>query len=156
MEKLAKAIVKFRWFIIVAVLALTGFLGYQIKDIKINSDVISSLPDEDPDALLIKKVGENFGGNRIGMVILETDNIFKTEVLEHVKMITDTISMMEGISSVTSLTADDRSMKLTWSGSTRVRKFRERNRASMSSRVSNHASTTASNRGSGVSAASSG
>ena len=104
MEKLAKAIVKFRWFIIVAVIVLTGFLGYNIKNIKINSDVISSLPDDDPDAVLIKQVGENFGGNRIGMVILETDNIYTTQVLEHVKMITDTIGMMEGISSVTSLT----------------------------------------------------
>lgn len=104
MEKLAKAIVKFRWFIIAAVIALTVFLGYQIKDIKINSDVISSLPDEDPDAVLIKKVGENFGGNRIGMIILETEDIYTTEVLEHVRMITDSLRLMEGISSVTSLT----------------------------------------------------
>jgi hypothetical protein len=104
MENLAKAIVKFRWVIIVAVLALTGFLGYQIKDLKINSDVISSLPDDDPYASMLKKVGENFGGNRIGMVILETDNVFRTEVLQHVQMITDTLKLMEGISSVTSLT----------------------------------------------------
>ncbi len=104
MENLARAIVKFRWVIIVAVIALTGFLGYQIKDLRINSDVISSLPDDDPDASLLKLVGENFGGNRIGMVILETDNVFKTEVLEHVRMITDTIRLMDGISSVTSLT----------------------------------------------------
>ena len=33
MEKLAKAIVKFRWFIIVAVIVLTGFLGYTLGPI---------------------------------------------------------------------------------------------------------------------------
>lgn len=104
MEKLSRAILKFRQIIIGVFILLTLFLGYQIKDIKINSDVISSLPDDDPHASLLKQVGEKFGGNRIGMVILENDNIFTTEVLQHVQMITDTLKEMEGISSVTSLT----------------------------------------------------
>jgi predicted RND superfamily exporter protein len=104
MEKLSRAIIKFRKIIIGIFVLLTVFLGYQIKDIKINSDVISSLPDDDPDASLLKQVGENFGGNKIGMVILETGNVFTTEVLQHVRMITDTLKEMDGISSVTSLT----------------------------------------------------
>lgn len=104
MEKLSRAIIKFRYIIIGIFIVLTVFLGYQIKDIKINSDVISSLPDDDPHASLLKKIGEQFGGNKIGMVILETENVFTTEVLQHVRMITDTLKEFEGISSVTSLT----------------------------------------------------
>ncbi len=104
MERLAKAIVKFKWLIIAAVLGLTVFFGYQFKNITINSDVISSLPDDDPAAKLYKNIGTEFGGNDMGMIALETDNIFTAEVLEHVKQITDSLKITEGVSTVTSIT----------------------------------------------------
>ena len=85
-------------------LMLTIVFGYQIKNLKINSDLISSLPDDDPAATLYKKVGTQFGGNDMGMVVLETDDIFNAEVLQHVKQITDSIKITHGISTVTSLT----------------------------------------------------
>lgn len=104
MEKLFKTILKFRWLIIFLVLTITVFLALQIPKIRINSDVVSSLPDDDPDAVLLKKIGAQFGGNRMGMIIIESDNIFTPEVLEHVRQISDTVNEIEGISSVTSLT----------------------------------------------------
>jgi len=104
MNKLAKGIIKLKWVIIVIVIGLTAFLGYQIKDLKIDSDIISSLPDDDPVALLYKNIGKEFGGNDMGMIIIETDDVFKKEVIEHVKQITDTLSVSEGIATITSLT----------------------------------------------------
>jgi predicted RND superfamily exporter protein len=105
MEKMFKKILKYRWAIVVLVSALTVFFAIQIPSVRINSDVISSLPDNDPDALLLKKIGAKFGGNKTGMIILESENIFTAEVLEHVKQISDTLSEIEGISTVTSLTS---------------------------------------------------
>jgi len=104
MERLAKAIVKFKWLIIAVVLGLTAIFSYQLKNITINSDIISSLPDDDPTAKLYKNIGTEFGGNDMGMIALETDNIFTAEVLEHVKQVTDSLKLTEGISTVTSLT----------------------------------------------------
>jgi len=104
MEKLASAIIKLKWFIIIAVIGLTVFLGSQLKNITINADIIGSLPDNDPVAKLYKNIGSKYGGNDMGMIVLETDDIFKTEVLEHVKQITDSLRITEGISTVTSLT----------------------------------------------------
>ncbi len=104
MEKLYKTILKIRWIIIVLVVATTAFLAWQIPNIKINSDVISSLPDDDPDAVLLKKIGAQFGGNKMGMIILECDNVFTTEVLEHVRQVTDSVKEIQGVSSVTSIT----------------------------------------------------
>ena len=104
MEKLASAIIKFKWFIIIAVIGLTVFLGSQLKNITINADIIGSLPDNDPVAKLYKNIGSKYGGNDMGMIVLEADDIFKTEVLEHVKQITDSLRITEGISTVTSLT----------------------------------------------------
>ncbi len=104
MNKLAKLIIRLKWLIILVVVALTIFFGIHIKDIKINSDIISSLPEDDPTAMMYKNVGKQFGGNDMGMIALETDNIFSAEVLEHVKQISDTIKNMKGISTVTSIT----------------------------------------------------
>ncbi|HSO88028.1 MAG TPA: MMPL family transporter [Draconibacterium sp.] len=104
MEKFAAVVVKARWFIIIFVIAASVLLGLQIQKVKINSDVISSLPTDDKDAVLLKRIGEQFGGNRIGMVILDCDDVFTSEILNQVKQISDSISQIEGISSVTSLT----------------------------------------------------
>jgi len=104
MEKLFRITLKIRWIIILIVLAITLFLGFQIPKIRINSDVISSLPDNDPDAVLLKKIGAQFGGNKMGMIILECNNVFTPEVLQHVRQVTDSVKIIEGVSSVTSLT----------------------------------------------------
>ena len=40
----------------------------------------------------------------MGIVILETDNIYQTSVIEHIRAITDTVGKIEGISSVSSIT----------------------------------------------------
>jgi len=105
MEKIYDYVLKFRWLIILLVTCNTVFLALQIPHIKINSDVLSSLPDNDTDAHLLKKIGSQFGGNKTGMIILESENVFTPAVLEHVKQVTDTIKEIEGVSSVTSLTS---------------------------------------------------
>ncbi len=104
MERFSEFVVKTKWYIIFFVIIATVFFTFQIPGIKINSDVISSLPADDKDAVLLKKIGEKFGGNRLGMVILDDENIFSNEVLKHIKLITDSLKQIEGISSVTSLT----------------------------------------------------
>jgi hypothetical protein len=104
MNRFAESIIKLRWLIIIAVAGLTIFFGYQMKYLTINSDILSSLPDDDPTARLYKDIGTQFGGNDMGMVVLETDNVFKTEVLQHVKQITDSLKYTDGVSTVTSLT----------------------------------------------------
>ena len=104
MNRFAEGIVKLKWLIIIAVVGLTVFFGYQAKDMKINSDIISSLPDDDPAAKLYKEIGTQFGGNDMGLIVLETDDVFKAEVILHIKQITDSLKYTNGVSTVTSLT----------------------------------------------------
>jgi len=104
MNRLAESIEKFKWLIIIAVIGLTVFFSYEAKDLHINSDIISSLPDDDPAARLYKEIGTQFGGNDMGMIVLETDDVFKAEVIQHIKQITDSIKYTNGVSTVTSLT----------------------------------------------------
>jgi hypothetical protein len=104
MDKLARIIIKYRWVTIVTVGLLTIFLSIQIKDLRFNPDVIKSLPDSDPDALLLKEINEQFTVNNMGMVILEAEDIFTTQALKHLRLITDTLSLTPGVASVISLT----------------------------------------------------
>jgi len=104
MDKLARLIIQFKWPIIFLAILLTGFFGYELTKIKINSNVIDSLPANDSIVSLFKNIGEQFGGNEIGMVIIESDNVFKPGVLKDVQQITKTLENLKGISSVTSLT----------------------------------------------------
>ena len=104
MEKLSRIIIKLKWIIVASVLALTIFFGYQTQFLTINSDILSSLPDDDPIASLYKEIGTQFGGNDMGMIVLESDNVFKTEILQHIKQITDSLKYTDGVSTVTSLT----------------------------------------------------
>lgn len=102
-NKISEKIVSFKWFIVLFVIIGTVFLGSQISKLTIDADILSSLPDDDKNALLLKRIGEKFGGNRMGIVILETDNIYDTTVIEHVRDLTDTVAKIDGISSVSSL-----------------------------------------------------
>jgi predicted RND superfamily exporter protein len=104
MNRFAESIVKFKWLIILAVAGLTVFFSYQAKNLHINADIISSLPDDDPAAQLYKVIGTQFGGNDMGMIVLETDDVFKAEVIQHIKQITDSLKYTNGVSTVTSLT----------------------------------------------------
>jgi predicted RND superfamily exporter protein len=104
MKRVARITIKLRWYIILSVFVLTVVLGFHIKDLRINSDIISSLPDDDPHAVLFKKIGEQFGGNNMGIIILEADDIFNTGVLQNIVEITDTLKEIAGINTVTSLT----------------------------------------------------
>ena len=104
LTKFSKNVLANKWLIIVLVCLGTLFFGNELKKLQIDADIVRSLPDDDVDARLLKKIGENFGSNNMGVIILETDNIYQPSVIEHIQLITDTLSEISGISSVSSLT----------------------------------------------------
>ena len=104
LTKFSKNILANKWLIIVLVCLGTLFFGNELKKLQIDADIVRSLPDDDVDASLLKKIGENFVSNNMGVIILETDNIYQPSVIEHIQLITDTLSEISGISSVSSLT----------------------------------------------------
>jgi predicted RND superfamily exporter protein len=104
MKKLSELIIRFRWPVIVSVALITLFFTYQLFHIQVDSNIINSLPADDPDVALFRKVGKEFGSNEIGMLIVKGENVLLPEVLNDIKMITDTLSSSEGVISVNSLT----------------------------------------------------
>ena len=104
MEKFSNLIVKFRWVVLSSIILITAFFTYQFKFLEVDSNVIDALPDDDETVLLFKDVGKRFGGTEIGMVIVESENVFRSEVLHHIEQVTDTLSEIDGLVSVTSIT----------------------------------------------------
>jgi len=104
-KNLADIVIRARWIILGLVVIMTLFFGSRIRNLSINSDILSTLPDDDPTGVLYKRVGEQFGGNDIGMIVLETGDVFSTDVIQHVAQITDSLKIITGLSTVTSITS---------------------------------------------------
>ena len=104
MRNLSDLIIRFKWFILVSVFLITIIFSYQLFHIQVDSNIINSLPADDPDVSLFREVGEKFGSNEIGMVIIKANNVLMPQVLDDIQIITDTLSNTKGIVSVTSLT----------------------------------------------------
>jgi uncharacterized protein len=104
MEKLAGYIIRLRYLIITAVFIITVFLGYFLKDIKVNADVLGYLPEDDRTATLFKEIGKVYGGNDLIIIGIEGNDVFSYEMLQLVRQVTDSMRTVPGISYVTSLT----------------------------------------------------
>ena len=63
MENLANIAIKYRWTILVVVLLLSASFGYQLKYLKVDSNIVDSLPKDDSVVSLFNEVGQRFGGN---------------------------------------------------------------------------------------------
>jgi predicted RND superfamily exporter protein len=103
MKKTLSYIIKFRTLILLTILAITLVMGWQMKNLKINSDIISSLPDDDPAAVLYKEIGEKYQGSTIGIIIVNSENLYSAQTIADVATITDIVQSTKGVESVTSL-----------------------------------------------------
>ncbi len=104
MRKFAEIVLKFRVVVIVAALALTVFFGYGMTKVTINSDMLSYLKPSDPLVQLYNRIGDDYGGNAMEMIAVETDDVFTYETLSLVSELTDAYAQIPGVSTVMSLT----------------------------------------------------
>jgi len=104
MYKFSELVIKYRKIIIFITILITLVLGYFLKDITINSDILSYLPQDDPLVVLFNEVGDKFGGNSLAVVALESNDAFSHSSLSRVDEITRQFKEMDEISHVMSLT----------------------------------------------------
>lgn len=104
MQKFTESVLKFRKVIIAATVIITLVLGYFLKDLTINSDFSSYLPESDPVVKTLNYISENYSGKYIAIVAIESDEVFSKETIEKVNNLTAKYKLIEGVSYVTSLT----------------------------------------------------
>ncbi len=104
LKKIIAGIIKGKWLVLAAVLLLTAFFGFQLKNLQVNSNIVDALPKTDSIVQQFKAVGNRFGSNQIGLIIIEADNVFEAQTLNHIQQISDSLSLIDGVISVTSIT----------------------------------------------------
>lgn len=104
MKKFSELVFKHRKTVIFLTTILTIFLGYFIKDIKIDPDILNYLPKSDPYVELSTHISEEYGGYHLAMVAMETDYIFAHDSLQELNQLTKDLQKLEGVASVSSLT----------------------------------------------------
>ena len=97
MKKLITYIMHHRAVVLVVIALITLFFGYQMKNLKINSDIIKSLPEDDPAASMYKKIGEKYKGSTIGIIIFNSENLYSAKSIEDIARITETVKKIEGV-----------------------------------------------------------
>jgi predicted RND superfamily exporter protein len=102
-KRISDLIIRFRVPVIVATIAVTLALGYCIKDVRFNSDILGYLPKTDPAVKLNEHVGEVFGGTQLAVVALETGDVFTAACLDRIARLSADIGALDGVASVTSL-----------------------------------------------------
>lgn len=104
MVGLGRLIIKFRILIISVILCITLFFGYFLKNIKINPDLTSYLPETDPYVKLARYIGDEYGGNLLAIIALETDDVFNRRTIEQISHLTNEFKQVSGVQYVLSLT----------------------------------------------------
>ena len=104
MDTFSNFVVKFRLLIIAVTVILTGFFAYQLQFLKVDSNIVDALPKSDSIVQVFKEVGNRFGSNEIGLVIIESENVFMPDALAHIKQISDSLTEIDGVVGVTSIT----------------------------------------------------
>lgn len=104
MNKFVKFIVKCNKIIIITTVLLTLVLGYYAVGLKINPDITSYFPKNDPVVGLSKYIGKEYGGNQLSLIALETEDVFNPETIASIHYLSTRFKQVTGVADVTSLT----------------------------------------------------
>lgn len=99
LEMFARAIIRFRLVIFVAILLVTAFFGYQLKNVGLRQSLDDIVPLDHPYVKLDKKMFDIFGGSNlvsIGVCVKEGD-VFNLDTLGKIYRITDELRYLKGV-----------------------------------------------------------
>ncbi len=104
MKTLASVILRFRKPLLALLLLASAFFAWCLKDISINPDITSYLSRSDPAVTLFDRIGEEYSGNALGMVVLQSENVISHDDLSIVRDLTERFKLVDGVAAVISLT----------------------------------------------------
>ncbi|MCD4733074.1 MMPL family transporter, partial [bacterium] len=103
MKHFADFVIRFRWPVLVVIVALTAFFAVAALDLEIKTDFLASLNEGDSLVQLYDYIGDNFGGNDVAMIALKTDEVFSPDVIAGLQGFTEEAEGLAEIESVLSL-----------------------------------------------------
>ena len=103
MKKLAEFVIRYRWAVIVFILALTAFMGFQMKNASFNPDLLTYLPEDLPSRVNQKQIERMFGGTDMVMIVVQTDDVVNGKTLKRVEHFSQDMQNIKGVERVMSV-----------------------------------------------------
>ncbi len=104
MIRFTRLVVKYPKATIGIILLITLFFGYQMKNIRMDPDITSSLPKHIPAKLLYDRMTKIFPSRDFVLIAYESDSLFSPKALQHIFKITEQLENMPDVYSVMSPT----------------------------------------------------
>ncbi|NMB26319.1 MAG: RND family transporter [Firmicutes bacterium] len=90
--------------IVIVVLLLTVFFGYQARSVSVTTNIKDFFPAEHPQVLTYEAVEETFGSAEFIMVAVSAPDIFQQGTLTRIQQITGDLEALAGVTRVRSIT----------------------------------------------------
>jgi len=100
LKKCARYIVRFRVPIIILAILLTILFGYFIKNVKVSANIISLVPEDNRELIILKNVLKKFGSSTFVIVSVKSDDVYSLSTLTKIKDISDEIQKLPEIAEV--------------------------------------------------------
>lgn len=101
--KIENAIEKYRWPIVAVFIAVTLFMGIQLRKIVIEADVETLLPENMSSRVDTRKIEEVFGRTDMLFFVFESDDVLAEKTLRRLKKLDKEMSRIKGVSDIMSL-----------------------------------------------------
>ncbi len=95
MKYIVKVVTRFPFVTVILMTAITLYLGSFLKDLHMDNDIASMIPDDHPTNIAQNKIEEDFGVAEMVMVGLVTDNIYNIEFLQKIKNISKKLKRLK-------------------------------------------------------------
>src|SRR5262249_13867758 len=100
-ESIARLVLKFRLFWLIALLSLTGYMAFHASRVKLSYDFNSAIPTDNPKYKAYQEFRRQFGedGNLL-VVGVQTDKLFQLPVFANYIAMTDALKRVPGVDDV--------------------------------------------------------
>lgn len=105
-ESIARLVLKFRLFLLIFLLSVTGFMAYHASRVKMSYDFTRTIPTDNPKYIANQAFRQKFGddGNLL-VIAVQTDKLFQKDVFSNYIALGDTIKRVTGVETVLSVTS---------------------------------------------------
>lgn len=102
--RFTELVIRRRGIVVVVTVLLTAAAGLAATRVRLNADFVTYLNARDPLVRAYHYVGDVFGGNETGMVLVTAPDVYQPDVLSLIEELTETYQTLEGIEYATGLT----------------------------------------------------
>src|ERR1700761_7795176 len=100
-ESIARLVLKYRLFWLIALLSVTGFMAYHASKVKLSYDFNSAIPTDNPKYQAYQEFRKTFGEDGNMLVIgVQTDKLFQQDVFTDYIRLTEALKKVPGVDDV--------------------------------------------------------